>query len=233
MEERELDPGTPVERAAGFELERALAEWRAGFTEVDEPELDELEDHLRAEFARLGALGLTPEDAWWLARRKLGASDALEREFAKVGGQRPVLVLVLGFLAVALSLRVLEALAGVALVVSMRLDAGLPMLVATGIVAAGMASFVLARLLSRTALALPGWGLRSPGMALGFLVAGYALLVPAISLAEGYMVVTTITPGRYLDFSWGRKGIEVALVATACAVAWFASRRTHRRAVGA
>jgi hypothetical protein len=230
MDDRAHDAGKTVERAAEFELEPALAKWRAGFTALSGAELDELADHLREEFARLVALGLAPDESWWLAQRRLGANEGLEREFAKVTVHRPLFALVLGYLAVALSLRVLESLVGIGLVVSLRL--GQPTtatMVAAVIAGVLLASVVLARLLPRVAVDLPRWALRSPRIALGLLLAGYVFGVPGLYMGEGSMV-TLLTYEHILAYMWSRNVIEIALVVATCALAWFVGRRTPRRA---
>jgi hypothetical protein len=71
-----------------FDLEAAIRDWRkeaqrrwAG----DRPALDELEDHLREEFARLTASGHSVADAWSMAISKLGDPVEISKEFAKLG----------------------------------------------------------------------------------------------------------------------------------------------------
>jgi hypothetical protein len=49
---------------------------------------DELEDHLREQIASLGAQGLSEEEAFLVAVRRMGAVDALTREFAREHSDR-------------------------------------------------------------------------------------------------------------------------------------------------
>jgi hypothetical protein len=67
-------------------LEAQIAEWRAyvvnapGFNGRD---VDELEDHLRDEIAELNAAGLTDDEGFLIAVKRLGDVDTLSREFAR------------------------------------------------------------------------------------------------------------------------------------------------------
>jgi hypothetical protein len=74
-----------------FDLEQAIAEWRrqllaAGIKPL--ATLDELESHLREQFAQLDARESTEADRFQVAVSRLGQTDALKREFAKV--KRPL-----------------------------------------------------------------------------------------------------------------------------------------------
>lgn len=71
-----------------FNLEQSIAEWRQGMGSagVKNPEiLDELESHLRDEYARGVEAGETERQAFAVAAQKLGQPSALKHEFAKVG----------------------------------------------------------------------------------------------------------------------------------------------------
>src|SRR5690606_41336527 len=48
----------------------------------------ELEDHLREQIAALGAEGLSEEEAFLVAVKRLGSIDALTREFAREHAER-------------------------------------------------------------------------------------------------------------------------------------------------
>ena len=67
------------------ELESEIAEWRS-FVEqdpaVDDRDVEELEDHLRAQVADLTSNGLAPDEAFIVAVRRIGKLDELSREFA-------------------------------------------------------------------------------------------------------------------------------------------------------
>ncbi|HEV2754394.1 MAG TPA: permease prefix domain 1-containing protein [Actinomycetota bacterium] len=67
-------------------LESQIAEWRAYVAKapaVDGRDVDELETHLRDEIAELGAGGLSADEAFLVAVKRMGDLDALSREFAR------------------------------------------------------------------------------------------------------------------------------------------------------
>jgi hypothetical protein len=67
-------------------VDSQIAEWRA-FVEsapgVNGHDVDELEDHLRHQIAELNAAGLTPDEGFLIAVKRLGDVDGLSREFAR------------------------------------------------------------------------------------------------------------------------------------------------------
>ncbi|MFZ0013805.1 MAG: permease prefix domain 1-containing protein [Acidimicrobiia bacterium] len=67
-------------------LEADIARWRAFLgqsTAVAEPDVDELEDHLRGQIADLMTAGLSEDEAFLIALKRLGARDELSEEFAR------------------------------------------------------------------------------------------------------------------------------------------------------
>ena len=67
-------------------LESQIAEWRAyvaGAPAVNGHDVDELEDHLRHQIADLNAAGLTDDEAFLVAVKRMGELDTLSREFAR------------------------------------------------------------------------------------------------------------------------------------------------------
>src|SRR4249919_3848925 len=67
-------------------VESQIAEWRAYVANapgVNGHDVDELEDHLRHQIAELTAAGLTPDEGFLIAVKRLGALDGLSREFAR------------------------------------------------------------------------------------------------------------------------------------------------------
>lgn len=67
-------------------LERRLAAWRAHARQEDaasEADLDDREAKLAAEFAILREAGLTPDEAFLVALKRIGQQDAPTREFAR------------------------------------------------------------------------------------------------------------------------------------------------------
>lgn len=70
-----------------FDLNKEILRWRNNLGEsdtMDASTVDELESHLREEIGSLVALGLSEEESFWLARRRLGGAGDLSCEFAKV-----------------------------------------------------------------------------------------------------------------------------------------------------
>ena len=67
-------------------VESQIAEWRAYVANapgVNGHDVDELEDHLRHQIAELNAVGLTADEAFLVAVKRMGDLDALSREFAR------------------------------------------------------------------------------------------------------------------------------------------------------
>src|SRR6476659_6894724 len=67
-------------------VEIQIAEWRAyveNASGVNGHDVDELEDHLRHQIAELNAAGLTADEGFLIAVKRLGDVDALSREFAR------------------------------------------------------------------------------------------------------------------------------------------------------
>jgi hypothetical protein len=67
-------------------LESQIAAWRAyveGAPGVNGHDVDELEDHLRHQIAELSAAGLTADEGFLIAVKRLGDVDDLSREFAR------------------------------------------------------------------------------------------------------------------------------------------------------
>jgi hypothetical protein len=67
-------------------VESQIAEWRAYVSNapgVNGTDVDELEDHLRHQIAELNAAGLTADEGFLIAVKRLGDVDGLSREFAR------------------------------------------------------------------------------------------------------------------------------------------------------
>src|SRR5688572_13815687 len=67
-------------------VESQIAEWRAyvaGAPGINGHDVDELEDHLRHQIAELNAAGLTDDEGFLIAVKRLGDVDGLSREFAR------------------------------------------------------------------------------------------------------------------------------------------------------
>src|SRR4029453_14785565 len=67
-------------------VESQIAEWRtyvATAPGVNGRDVDELEDHLRQQIADLNGAGLTADEAFLVAVKRMGDLDSLSREFAR------------------------------------------------------------------------------------------------------------------------------------------------------
>jgi hypothetical protein len=67
-------------------LETQIAEWRAYVANapgVNGTDVDELEDHLRHQIAELNAAGLSADEGFLIAVKRLGDVDGLSREYAR------------------------------------------------------------------------------------------------------------------------------------------------------
>jgi len=72
-------------------IEDQIATWRTYVSRrdaIDGRDVDELEDHLRGQIERLEASGLDPDEAFLVGVKRLGALDALSREFAREHSDR-------------------------------------------------------------------------------------------------------------------------------------------------
>lgn len=72
-------------------LEEQIAQWRAYLRrrhEVHSPDVEELEGHLRDELVALTEAGLSGEEAFLVAVKRMGSLDALSREFARAHSER-------------------------------------------------------------------------------------------------------------------------------------------------
>ncbi|HZV33256.1 MAG TPA: hypothetical protein VFB72_01665 [Verrucomicrobiae bacterium] len=70
-----------------FDLEKEISEWRRRLDDagIKSPGvLNELENHLREEIARLKQTGMDAKTSWKTAMEKIGAANDLQAEFAKV-----------------------------------------------------------------------------------------------------------------------------------------------------
>jgi hypothetical protein len=80
-------------------LERQIAEWRtfvARGRAIADPDVEELEGHLRDQIEALTGAGLDAEEAFLVAVKRIGSLNALSREFAREHSERLWRQLVLG-----------------------------------------------------------------------------------------------------------------------------------------
>ncbi|HML98994.1 MAG TPA: permease prefix domain 1-containing protein [Tepidiformaceae bacterium] len=72
-------------------IERQIHEWRAYLerrSTIDHVDVDELEDHLRSQMAELDAAGLSRDESFLVAIKRLGGINELSREFARERSSR-------------------------------------------------------------------------------------------------------------------------------------------------
>ena len=85
-----MDQNTHRQPAVGS-LEKQIEAWRAHLRKsqtITSQDAAELEDHLREQIASLGADGLSDDEAFLVAVKRMGAIDALTREFAREHSDR-------------------------------------------------------------------------------------------------------------------------------------------------
>src|SRR5688572_1801964 len=72
-------------------LEDHIAQWRSYLRRrqaVHGPDVEELEGHLRDQLTALTESGLTGDEAFLVAVKRMGSLDALSREFARAHSER-------------------------------------------------------------------------------------------------------------------------------------------------
>src|SRR5881394_3743198 len=72
-------------------IEGQIREWRSYLLRrrtIHQGDVDELEDHLRSEISDLGAAGLSEDESFLVAIKRLGGVHELSREFAREQSSR-------------------------------------------------------------------------------------------------------------------------------------------------
>jgi hypothetical protein len=88
-----------MESAMHAGVEAQIREWRSYLLRrrtIHDVDVDELEDHLRSEISQLGAAGLSGDESFLVAIKRLGGVNELSREFARERSSRLWKQLVLG-----------------------------------------------------------------------------------------------------------------------------------------
>lgn len=70
-----------------FNLNDEIGKWRSNLAEsqtLETSDIDELESHLREEIEQLVTAKLSQQEAFWVARHRLGDAASLAEEFAKI-----------------------------------------------------------------------------------------------------------------------------------------------------
>jgi hypothetical protein len=124
------------------DVEARIEQWRAGLAGsevVTASDVTELESHLREEMGRLKASGLSDNEAFFVARSRLGDITALESEFAKVnasqGMKNRLCWMIAGLLAYWVAVHFAGVVSGISLAIVQAMG-GRPHIV--GLIAGGM-----------------------------------------------------------------------------------------------
>jgi len=78
-----------MENQTAFDLKQAVESWRNSLARsgvMDRESLDELESHLRDSIVALQTSGLSIEESFIIAKKRIGRSVDIDTEFAKVAG---------------------------------------------------------------------------------------------------------------------------------------------------
>jgi hypothetical protein len=85
------NPDQAMEDSTQYDLNEAICRWRQEVGEssvIAQEAIGELESHLVDSVQALRGTGLSAEEAFWVACRRLGSAETLEHEFAKVNPAR-------------------------------------------------------------------------------------------------------------------------------------------------
>src|ERR1700744_3695824 len=85
-----MNPAKTMENQTAFDLNRAVQTWRENLAQspaFERENLNELESHLRDSVTSLQTRGLSPEEAFFVATKRIGQGRVLEREFGKVNSR--------------------------------------------------------------------------------------------------------------------------------------------------
>lgn len=87
MDDRSQNPYRPMADAIDFDLNGAIKRWRENLglsPRFRAENIEELEVHLRDSVASLEGRGLSAEESFWVASRRLGGAGQLSEEFGKL-----------------------------------------------------------------------------------------------------------------------------------------------------
>lgn len=216
MEPRERDPRTSA-AAAAFDLNAAVAARRAELAQagLGTGELDELEDHLRAQHAELSAKGLSADEAWLVTSRRLGAPRELGREFGTLATALPSPLLWMSIGGLALSVGG-SALQLTGILVHSATDSNL---------AAGLACGMLLASLLWTAVRWGSRALAHPLAILATLLAAKAAWFAALFYMRRMLTVTDWAEGALIGSVGSLSFWSLAIVG---AVGLLLAERIHR-----
>jgi hypothetical protein len=90
VDDRPRNPDELMENQTSFDLNAAMHRWRESLGQSPEfriENIDELESHVQDSISDLQGRGLSAEEAFVIATRRVGSGAALAAEFAQVNGQ--------------------------------------------------------------------------------------------------------------------------------------------------
>lgn len=221
----------------------ALRLWRdemAASPALAADQLEELEAHLRDSIRMLTSKGLSPEEAVWLARRRLGSATALGGEFAKVNREAVwldrVLWMVAGWVIIKVVSTTASAAANVAMAGAMQLAMPKP---ALGFLhtAVHWAAFVGLIAWLWHSLRNDHEVVRRVGRWIQTHPFGAGLLLVGVSVASGVMqmfpnlfLARTLTPSvvGYVFYWSSASSFVLTLLFWPCVVTWLLVRAARR-----
>ena len=200
------------------DVDKLIANWKSSIATSEalrNDDLDELEEHLRCAVERYQQNGLSLEDAFFLAERKLGSPGQLDGEFSKtnidyIWTQRIAWMLI-GFVLMSVAFRMVGFVGRIAFWTGMSVSLS-PTLTAVGqnalmaIVWSGLLFLLIrARHNDRGLRRLFRQGSRWSLTAVILAVAGILLLVEATNQISQVVVMQHVTPtelGEYFVANW-------------------------------
>lgn len=180
-----------------FDLNQDIAEWKRSLGQsesVTGSDLDELESHLRDQIDHLSLAGLSPQEAFLVAKHRIGDAGNLPAEFAKVNGSsifrrrlQWMLVGVLAYLLV-VNLSHLASIAGVVIAYGAGFHGYISGYISQG---AQLLMILIGLVLVVAVLRIPGLGLLagSPG---GTVVLGLIVILGSLVLVAARLLVPLI-----------------------------------------
>jgi len=246
MAGRACNPLKIMEAQSRFDLNDALRLWRnemAVSPALAADQLAELEAHLRDSSQALASKGLPLEEAFWLARRRLGGTDQVGREYAKLNPEAVWLDRVLWMVAGVLLLQTVSALASAVSNLTLALAAQ-STLAPNALGALRTAVFWLALLPliwwlwrhvrdhDETVLHVQRW-VRAHPYGAGLTMMAVPALVSAVHMLPQVWLSRTLTPALFGHLAIWSSASSLALSTLfwPCVVTWLLVRAARRPAV--
>lgn len=232
-----------MEAQSRFDLNDALRLWRdemAASPALAADQLEELEAHLRDSTQALASKGLTLEEAFWLARRRLGGTHQLGREYAKLNVEGVWLDRVLWMVAGVLLLQMVSALASAASNLTLAVAAQ-SALAPTALGALRTAVFWLALLPSiwwlwrflrdhnERVQRLQRW-VRAHPYGAGLALVGVPAVLSAVQVLPQFWLARTLPPSvlGHLAIWSSASGLALSTLFWPCTVTWLLVRAARR-----